>query len=144
MTASDQMAPRVRGAVKFVLLHHEGCPRTDFHYAIAPDGRLERLLDEGAFAQHPGAIAVLVRGRFDDVPPPSVQLEALQQLLVDLVLRFPAATVGAHRQVRGEVKTTCPGRRFPMRELAAWCRDGLPKARDARIGQSVEEQYSKI
>ena len=144
MTTKGEPKPRERGPVKFILLHHDGCPRREFHYAVEQNGAVTSLRAESQFAQHPRAIAVVVRGVFDDEPPPNQQIDGLKQLLVQLVRRYPAATIGAHRQVRGDIRTTCPGRKFPMRELARWCETGLPKARDEAIARSVEEQYSKI
>lgn len=141
---SGAKTPRERGAVKFILLHHDGCPRRDFHYVVDANGEAKSVRPESEFAQHPGAIAVVVEGLFDEEPPTDRQIEGLKRLLVELVRRFPAAAIGAHRQVRGDVKTTCPGRKFPMREIRQWCSTGLPKARDAAIERSVEEQYSKM
>ncbi len=136
--------PRERGPVKFILLHHDGCPRREFHYAVLHDGAVTSVRAETEFAQHPSAIAVVIQGSFDDEPPPNQQIDGLKRLLVQLVRRYPAATIGAHRQVRGDIETTCPGRKFPMRDLARWSETGLPKARDEAIERSVEEQYSKI
>jgi len=71
-------------------------------------------------------------------------LAALRRLLLKLKLRYPAAELGAHRQVRGGVETTCPGRRFPMKALAEWSRTGLLDERDEVLRRDFEAQYSKI
>lgn len=135
---------RRRGAVKFVLLHHEACPGGGFHYLVTPQGRVEARLDESERGQHPASIAVAVAGDFDDRAPGDAQTDALRKLLLRLKRRYPAVELGAHRQVRGATRTTCPGRRFPMRDLRGWWRDELPRERDAAFMREFEEQYSKI
>ncbi|MDE0661434.1 MAG: N-acetylmuramoyl-L-alanine amidase [Gammaproteobacteria bacterium] len=133
-----------RGGVKFVLLHHGGCAGDGFHYRIGADGRVSAELDESDRGQHPRSIGVVVDGDFDAGAPNDVQLEALRGLLLKLKLRYPAAELGAHRQVRGGVETTCPGRRFPMKALADWARTGLLDERDEVLRRDFESQYSKI
>lgn len=132
------------GGVKFVLLHHGACPRGRFHYRIDAWGVRRAELAESERGQHPRSIGVALDGDFDVAPPSPAQLEALRRLLLALKLRYPAAELGAHRQVRGDRATTCPGHRFPMPALAAWARVELPRARDAAQRRSFEEQYSKL
>lgn len=133
-----------RGGVKFVLLHHGGCRGDGFHYRIDADGRVNAELDESERGQHPRSIGVVVDGDFDEGVPSDVQLAALRKLLLKLKLRYPAVELGAHRQVRGGVETTCPGRRFPMKALADWSRAGLLDERDEVLRRDFEVQYSKI
>lgn len=133
-----------RGGVKFVLLHHGGCSGGGFHYRIDADGRVNTELDESERGQHPRSIGVVVDGDFDDGAPNDAQLAVLRRLLLKLKLRYPAAELGAHRQVRGGVETTCPGKRFPMQALAAWSRTGLLDERDEVLRRDFESQYSKI
>lgn len=133
-----------RGAVKFVLLHHEACRDGGFHYLVTAQGKVEALLDESRRGQHPASIAVAIAGDFDVRVPGEIQTGALKKLLLRLKRRYPAVELGAHRQVRGAARTTCPGRRFPMRELRDWWRDELPRERDAAFMREFEEQYSKI
>ena len=133
-----------RGGVKFVLLHHGGCESDGFHYRIDADGRVNAELDESERGQHPRSIGVVVDGDFDAGAPTDVQLAALRRLLLKLKLRYPAVEIGAHRQVRGGVRTTCPGKRFPMKALADWSRTGLLDERDAVLRRDFEAQYSKI
>ena len=133
-----------RGGVKFVLLHHGGCAGGGFHYRIDAEGRVNAELDESERGQHPRSIGVVVDGHFDARAPNDVQLAALRRLLLKLKLRYPAVELGAHRQVRGGVETTCPGRRFPMRALADWSRAGLLDERDEVLRRDFESQYSKI
>lgn len=83
-------------------------------------------------------------GDFDVGVPSDVQLAALRKLLLKLKLRYPAVELGAHRQVRGGVQTTCPGRWFPMKALADWSRTGLLDERDEVLRRDFEAQYSKI
>ena len=116
-----ERSPQQPGGVKFVLLHHGPAP--------------EALVASSTTASTPKA---------DAAPPSPAQLDALQRLLLALQLRYPAAELGAHRQIRGDRAATCPGRRFPMAALAAWARTELPRARDAAQQRSVEEQYSKL
>ena len=135
-------APR-RGAVKFVLLHHTACTG-GFHYCVSSEGAVVPILAEGLRGQHPSSVAVAVAGDFDEALPSEAQLAALRDLLLRLKRRYPAVELGAHRQVRGGRRTTCPGRRFPMKELAVWWRDEMPRMRDAAFAREFEEQYSKI
>lgn len=142
-----ERSPQQPGGVKFVLLHHDACPRSPrgrFHYRIDAEGGCRAELVETERGQHPRSIGVVLDGDFDAAPPSPAQLDALQRLLLALKLRYPAAELGAHRQIRGDRAATCPGRRFPMAALAAWARVELPRARDAARQRSVEEQYSKL
>ena len=133
-----------RGGVKFVLLHHGGCKGDGFHYRIDAVGRINAELDESERGQNPRSIGVVVDGDFDVGVPSDVQLAALRKLLLKLKLRYPAVELGAHRQVRGGVQTTCPGRWFPMKALADWSRTGLLDERDEVLRRDFEAQYSKI
>ena len=140
MNATEQQ----RGGVKFVLLHHGACPRGRFHYRIDANGVCRAELAEAERGQHPGSIGVVLDGDFDLAPPAAAQIDALHRLLLALKLRYPAAEVGAHRQVRGDKATTCPGRRFPLKALADWARTELLRQRDADLRRSFEEQYSRM
>ena len=133
-----------RGGVKFVLLHHGACPGDGFHYRIGADGKVRPELDEAERGQHPRSIGVVIDGDFDVDTPADAQIDALKGLLLTLKLRYPDVQLGAHRQVRGEEPTTCPGRRFPMKALAAWSRDELLRQRQDVLTRDFESQYSKI
>ena len=143
-TTRSGTAKARRGGVKFVLLHHGGCPGGGFHYRIDADGGVRAELEESERGQQPRSIAVVVEGDFDDDAPSGTQLDALRDLLLKLKLRYPTVEIGAHRQVRGGAKTTCPGRRFPMRALAEWSRNELLSKRDEVLRRDFETQYSKI
>ena len=143
-TGKSSAAQGRRGGIKFVLLHHGGCDSGGFHYRIDANGRVDAELDESERGQHPRSIGVVVDGDFDAGAPNDAQLAALRRLLLKLKLRYPAAELGAHRQVRGGVKTTCPGKRFPMKALAEWSRTGLLDERDEVLRRDFEAQYSKI
>lgn len=145
MNSAEQSAQQP-GGVKFVLLHHGACPgpRDRFHYRIDAHGQCRAELAEAERGQHPRSIGVVLDGDFDVARPSTAQLDALRHLLLALKLRYPAATLGAHRQVRGDQAATCPGRRFPMPALAAWARTELLRQRDAAQERSFEEQYSKL
>ena len=129
------------GSVKFVLLHHDGCKRESFHYRIGLDGTVCQLLSTNTRSQHPNSLGIVVTGSFDDSAPSQEQMEALKQLLVKLKLQFPDFVLGAHRQVRGDSITTCPGRKFPMKELASWAIKDLIEIRNERIRVDIESQY---
>ena len=133
-----------RGGVKFVLLRHGACSGDGFHYRIAADGGVRVELDEAERGQHPRSIGVVVDGDFDVDTPADAQIDALKGLLLTLKLRYPDVALGAHRQVRDEEPTTCPGRRFPMKALAAWSRDELLRQRQDVLTRDFESQYSKI
>ena len=143
-TGKSSAAQGRRGGIKFVLLHHGGCDSGGFHYRIDANGRVDAELDESERGQHPRSIGIVVEGDFDAEAPNDVQLAELRRLLLKLKLRYPAAELGAHRQVRGGVETTCPGRRFPMKALAEWSRTGLLDERDEVLRRDFEAQYSKI
>ena len=133
-----------RGSVRFVLIHHGACRGGAFHYRIGADGSCTAELHETERGQHPRSIGVAVEGDFDAAAPSAAQAKALKQLLLELKLRYPELELGAHRQVRGGVPTTCPGRRFPMRALREWFREDLLRERDAVLRRQFEAQYSKI
>lgn len=133
-----------RGGVKYVLIHHGACSGGAFHFRIEGDGSCTAELDQSERGQHPRSIGVAVAGDFDATAPSAAQLDALKRLLVQLKLRYPEMELGTHRQVRGDSPTTCPGRRFPMRALREWFRDGLLRERDAVLRREFEKQYSKI
>ena len=143
MSSPDSRTPR-RGGVKFVLLHHGTCTGGACHHRIDAHGQRHEELSEAERGQHAHSIAVAIDGDFDVDQPTATQIAALKKLLLELKLRYPEAQLGAHRQVRGEPSTTCPGRRFPMRTLAAWAREELLAERDAVLRREFERQYSQI
>lgn len=129
------------GEVKFILLHHDGCPRGQFHFRVDQSGYVTTLKARDERGQHPNSIGIVVSGDFDEEAPRREQVDALKRLIVDLKLQFPRALLGAHRQVRGDVNTVCPGKKFPMKEFAAWFNKDLPGLRDQMIRTSIEQQY---
>mgnify|MGYP002837368820 FL=1 len=131
-----------RGPVSFILLHHEGCSREGFHYRVEQDGTVVELLALDRRGQHPGSVGIVLGGNFDRERPKERQLEALKELLLDLKFRYPDIDLGAHRQVRADGETSCPGKRFPMREVADWFKNELIRARDEKLQREVESQYS--
>ena len=129
------------GAKKFVLLHHGACYRDHFHYRIDQHGLIERLASDDLSTQHPHSIAIQLMGNFDEMHVHASQLSALKRLLLELKLRYPAIELGAHRQVRGDRKTTCPGTNFPMATLREWARTHLLDQRDDYLQELIESQY---
>ena len=129
------------GAKKFVILHHGGCSRDSFHYCINAVGTTERLISDELSTQHPNSIGIQLVGDFDHTAVPVLQLNELKRLLLELTLRYPAVQIGAHRQVRGDKRTTCPGRHFPMRELRVWATTHLLDQRDNYLREVIESQY---
>ena len=140
---TTRVEPR-RGGVKFLLLHHGTCAGGAFHFRIADDGEVRAELDESERGQHPRSIGIVVDGDFETEAPSEVQMAALRRLLLELKLRYPESELGAHRQVRGAAKTTCPGKRFPMKALAEWSHNGLLRERDEVLRRDFESQYSQI
>lgn len=140
MALADDGAKRL-GAKKFVLLHHGECFRESFHYRIETDGTRTRLAGDDEHTQHPNSIGVQLAGDFDKTDALPAQLDAVKALLLELKLRYPAVEIGAHRQVRGDKTTTCPGRRFPMRALREWAASNLLDQRDDIIREVIESQY---
>lgn len=137
---SDQQTQRI-GAKKFILLHHDGCFRSAFHYRVHKDGAITRLASDDHRTQHPHAIAVQLEGNFDQDRTSKKQIDALKQLLLELKMRYPSVEIGAHRQVRGDKRTTCPGKYFPLSELRAWATSHLLDERDELIRETIESQY---
>ena len=131
-----------RGEVRYFLLHHGECPRSEgFHYRITPTAT-ENLLTESLRGQHPQTISIQVEGDFETQAPTNNQLLRLKNLILDLKMRYPAAIVGGHRQVQRDRKTSCPGRKFPIREILDWSNRELLKLRDERITRDLEAQYT--
>lgn len=124
-----------------MLLHHGNCYRDSFHYRISANAEIKRLVSDDHSTQHPNSIGIQLVGDFDRDQVPPEQLQALKNLLLELKLRYPAVQIGAHRQVRGDRKTTCPGRRFPMRELREWADTHLLDQRDDVLREVIESQY---
>ena len=133
-----------RGGVKFLLIHHGACTGGRYHFRVAADGQVSAELDESELGQHPRSIAVVLDGDFESAAPNDIQMAALHKLTLSLKLRYPDIEVGAHRQVRGEPTTTCPGRRFPMKAFADWSRNELLRQRDEILRRDFEAQYSQI
>ncbi len=129
------------GEVKYILIHHEKCPREAFHYRIQSDGTQVALLPEQHRGQHPYSIGIVLDGNFDQEKVPTGILESLKNLVLKLKLKYPDAKIGAHRQIRGDKNTSCPGRLFPLRDVLTWSRTGLLKERDEFIVQDIESQY---
>ena len=138
---SKAMAQNRVGEVKYFLIHHSACQRKQFHYEIHPDGSVESLLADTVRGQHPSSIGIAVVGDLDHNEISPTQLTALKQLVITLKLRFPSAKVGGHRQIRGDKTTSCPGKRFPLRDFVAWSKSELLDERDTRIAQDIESQY---
>ncbi len=129
--------------MRYALIHHGACPAAGrCHYRVAESGQAHPQLAEYERGPHPRSIAIAIDGDFDLAPPAAAQLEGLRGLLLQLKLRYPALTVGAHRQVRGDAPTACPGRLFPLQALLAWSRSELLVQRDAALEREVESQYS--
>lgn len=137
----EDSSKRRIGAKKFVLLHHGKCYRDSFHYRIQTNAEIERLESDDISTQHPNSIGIQLVGDFDQEPVASAQLQALKDLLLELKLRYPAVQIGAHRQVRGDKKTTCPGRLFPMAELREWAETHLIDQRNDVLREVIESQY---
>ncbi len=133
-----------RGGVKFALLHHGPCAGGRFHYRINAAGSVQPELSEAERGQHPRSIGIVLAGNFDADAPGPQQVAALKKLLLELKLRYPDLELGGHRQVRGGAKTTCPGRRFPLRALAEWSRTELLRQRQEVLTRDFERQYSQI
>ena len=67
-----------RGEVRYFLLHHGECPRSEgFHYRITPTAT-ENLLTESLRGQHPQTISIQVEGDFETQAPTNNQLLRLK------------------------------------------------------------------
>ena len=135
-----QSTPAI-GEVKFAILHHGGCPRTDCHYQISFDGVVSVKRSEHQRGQHPNSIGVRLDSNCDQSGPTAEQIHVLKNLLVELVLRYPNIKLGGHRQIRGDNPTTCPGRKFPLKDLREWFTHELPALRDSAIADDIAAQY---
>lgn len=128
------------GEAKFILVHHSECQSGSYHYHITPSGDRITNAIETDRVQHGNSIEIVLEGNFEDMAPCSTQIEELKSLVLELKQRYPNILVGGHRQVRGD-DTTCPGRKFPLKDLLNWSTTGLIAARDAAIEIDVERQY---
>ena len=94
-----------------------------YHYYIRRDGSVWRGRPERWCGSHAGAsngynahsIGVCLEGNFERERPAEIQLDALRELLADLMGRYEIREVRLHREIAA---TACPGKNFPpVKEL---------------------------
>jgi len=90
-----------------------------YHYYVRQDGSIDRGRPENMRGGHTTnwnycSIGVCFEGNFETEDMPQAQLEAGRELIADIRRRYPAITVGKHRQYQ---QTACPGRNFPFEEM---------------------------
>ena len=88
-----------------------------YHWLIRPDGRAERLLEDGSIGWHAGnwnintrSVGIAFSGDYEESEPPDAQIAAVARLIR---LHYPQV---ARERIRGHceivAETTCPGPRF--------------------------------
>lgn len=92
-------------------------------------GRSEQFQGAGVYRNNRGKLHVCLVGNFETAYPTDAQLETLGDLLDRWLDAYPKAAVVGHKEVTlpGH-PTACPGRRFPLDAVRAWCR--TPRAED--------------
>ncbi len=137
--------------VKYLVVHHSdsadvpaaeidnwhrrnGYVGIGYHYVVRSDGSIEKGRPDdkaGAHAQGYNSVSlgVVLTGDFTSAVPTAEQMDALEDLLTALRVKYPQAQVVRHRDL---CATSCPGDSFP------W--DGLIQ-RLERGNQSVAEQW---
>jgi len=123
----------------FVILHHASCA-SPLHYRIHSDGVRERLMSETADGAHKNTIAIGLTGDGVNLVDDHPQLVGLRELLADIHRRYPAITLGGHRQIRGS-NTDCPGSAFPLARIQAWWRGAMLDAHDVWFEDLLAQAY---
>jgi len=90
-----------------------------YHYYVRQDGTIYRGRPENVRGGHTTnwnycSIGVCFEGNFESETMSQAQLEAGRELIADIRSRYPAITVGKHKQYQ---QTACPGRNFPFDEM---------------------------
>ena len=90
-----------------------------YHYYIRRDGSIWRGRPENMRGGHTTnwnwcALGVCFEGNFENEHMSQAQLQAGRELVADIVRRYPAITVGVHRDYQ---QTACPGKNFPLNEI---------------------------
>lgn len=123
--------------MKYAVIHQGQCGSA-FDYQIQSDGQTlyaNRVVDGKQLIIH-----IQLIGDFETNTPSDQQHDALRAVLLQLKLTYPDIRIGGHRQLRGS-NTTCPGKRFPLKELIKWAENELIEARDRQLEEWVERQY---
>lgn len=90
-----------------------------YHYYIRRDGSIWRGRPENMRGGHTTnwnwcALGVCFEGNFETEHMSQAQLQAGRELVADIVRRYPAITVGVHRDYQ---QTACPGKNFPLGDI---------------------------
>lgn len=127
----------VRPYTKYVVLHHaaakvcspyqvdswhkaNGWSGIGYHYFIRKDGTIYRGRPEWAIGAHASgknseSIGVCVEGNYDlETNMPTLQKNAVKDVLSYLKDKYPKAGIKAHREVGA---TGCPGKYYPLQEM---------------------------
>jgi N-acetylmuramoyl-L-alanine amidase len=139
------------GQVKYLIIHHtagadvpvEEIDRqhkarkyigAGYHYLIRHSGQVEKGRPdnkEGAHCKDHNLVSlgIALSGNLSKFPPTPEQMNALEGLLAELMIKYPAAQVVGHMRLN---PTECPGNLFPWNDL--WDRlekkpalDGVPE-----------------
>jgi len=128
--------PGYRSETRYIILHHAagtgsaeaihayhrdtlGWCGIAYHYYVRTDGRVYRGRPENWKGGHTSgyndvSIGVCFEGNFETDVMPDAQLAAGRALVLDILTRYPAALVKAHRDLG---VTACPGKNFPFAEI---------------------------
>jgi len=89
---------------------------------------------------HRKTIAIGLAGNCAEVADDDPQLVALRELLAGIHRRYPAITLGGHRQIRGS-HTDCPGPAFPLARIHAWWGGAMLAAHDVWFEEVLASAY---
>lgn len=128
-----------RSSTQYITLHHaagnlsaarvnalhkqNGWACIGYHFYIEKSGKIYRGRNENAIGSHAVndnsiSLGICFEGNYDrDKTMPKAQLEAGKWLVARERKRYPKAKVVGHRDMPHSA-TACPGRFFPMKEIA--------------------------
>jgi len=163
-----QMSPLNK--VKYLVIHHtasgdvsaetihqwhlnRGWVGIGYHYVVRADGNIEQGRPDNKVGAHAlnhnfHSLGIALAGNFtNDVPSPA-QMDALEDLLTALRLKYPKVEIVKHKDLQ---PTDCPGDKFPWEDLldrlqkpkpegpANWKMDLVRKAKEAGL---IEQDHN--
>ena len=104
-------------------VEENGWPGIGYHYVISKTGQIYKCQNVTTVSYHAGnanrrSIGVCLVGNFDTQTPTDVQMDALMELLAELITAYPAAkgNIIGHREVPRTYKS-CPGKNVDMNKV---------------------------
>jgi N-acetylmuramoyl-L-alanine amidase len=102
-------------------VQEQGWPGVGYHYVIGQDGYIKKchpaeIISYHASGYNSRSLGVCLVGNFDEQKPTRVQLDALIELLKQLMKAYGIRNVIGHREVPHTNKS-CPGKNVNMDEI---------------------------